>query len=148
MVELYARRLEVRRERIGLQEEGLRGVNSTPATVDEAVGRLRDLEERMKMFHKAPEADLTSKQERLENIRAALADRKLYKEGRLVHRSEPELKTHTSYLVFAVLPMKWTESDEERVIKAAKGFKGVQPVVKKSKKQLKCEAKSNATVEA
>ena len=38
----------------------------------------------------------------------------MFKEGRLVHRTEPELKTHTSYLVFAVLPREWTGEDEER----------------------------------
>ncbi|KAL2157580.1 hypothetical protein VTH06DRAFT_5958 [Thermothelomyces fergusii] len=33
-------------------------------------------------------------------------------EGRLITRGEPEIKTHTSYLVFAVLPMEWTDADE------------------------------------
>ncbi len=33
-------------------------------------------------------------------------------EGRLITRGEPEIKTHTSYLVFAVLPREWTEADE------------------------------------
>ena len=31
-----------------------------------------------------------------------------------MHRTEPELKTHTSYLVFAVLPRPWTKEDEEK----------------------------------
>lgn len=47
-------------------------------------------------------------------IITSLLDRKMYKEGRLVHRAEPELKTHTSYLVFAVLPREWGAKDEER----------------------------------
>ncbi|KAF3941068.1 hypothetical protein ABW19_dt0204857 [Dactylella cylindrospora] len=38
----------------------------------------------------------------------------LFKQGRVIVRTEPELKTHTSYLVFAVLPLSWTEDDEER----------------------------------
>jgi tRNA (adenine57-N1/adenine58-N1)-methyltransferase len=29
-----------------------------------------------------------------------------------VHRTEPEVKTHTSYLTFAVLPTAWSEEDE------------------------------------
>ncbi|CAK7266514.1 tRNA (adenine-N(1)-)-methyltransferase catalytic subunit trm61 [Sporothrix epigloea] len=33
-------------------------------------------------------------------------------EGRLASRVEPEVKTHTSYLVFAVLPRAWTAEDE------------------------------------
>ncbi|KAK4188225.1 tRNA methyltransferase complex GCD14 subunit-domain-containing protein [Podospora australis] len=33
-------------------------------------------------------------------------------EGRLITRGEPEIKTHTSYLVFAILPREWTEEDE------------------------------------
>ncbi|KAK6509684.1 tRNA (adenine-N(1)-)-methyltransferase catalytic subunit trm61 [Arthrobotrys musiformis] len=36
----------------------------------------------------------------------------LFKQGRVQVRTEPELKTHTSYLVFAVLPLPWTEEDE------------------------------------
>ena len=125
MVEIAAKRIEVRRERIGLQEEGLRGVNDSPATVDEALIRLREVEGRTKLFHEQstraeggangkleiPGARI-SKQQRLESIRNAQAGRKLYKEGRLTHRAEPDLKTHTSYLVFAILPREWTEEDE------------------------------------
>ncbi|KAL8786032.1 MAG: hypothetical protein Q9213_003014 [Squamulea squamosa] len=127
MVELSAHRVEVRRERVGLQEEGLRGVNATPATVEEAVGRLREVEGRDRSYHhgvttQARDGDLAndideeyvSKQQRLQNIRDAQTDRKLYKEGRLSHRSEPELKTHTSYLVFAILPRAWTDDDERK----------------------------------
>ena len=129
MVEIAAKRIEVRRERIGLQEEGLRGVNASPASVDEALARLREVEGRSRHFHSenyqglqpaqkiasldapAPTAQI-SKQQRLENIREALDSRKLYKEGRLIHKAEPELKTHTSYLVFAILPREWTAADE------------------------------------
>lgn len=132
MVEIAAKRIEVRRERIGIYEEGLRGVNASPASVAEAVARLRVVEGRSKSFHDSvsqhPEVtDSTkigspapfstagvSKQQRLENIREGLADRKLYKEGRLVHRTEQELKCHTSYLVFALLPREWTTEDEQQ----------------------------------
>ncbi|KAF2705760.1 S-adenosyl-L-methionine-dependent methyltransferase [Pleomassaria siparia CBS 279.74] len=153
MVEIMAKRLEVRRERIGLQEEGLRGANPSAATVFEAVQRLRDVEGRAKVFHglqkekqseimkraeakkrgeKVPAAKgeegegkntvkvdglPPSKHDRLERAKRDLEKRELFKEGRLVHRTEPELKTHTSYLVFAVLPREWTKEDEERAAK-------------------------------
>jgi tRNA (adenine57-N1/adenine58-N1)-methyltransferase len=55
-----------------------------------------------------------SKHDRLDKAKRDAETRALYKEGRLVHRTEPELKTHTSYLVFAVLPRQWTKEDEEK----------------------------------
>ena len=125
MVEIAAKRIEVRRERVGLQEEGLRGVNASPATVDEAVARLREVESRARVYQQEtfagavkPAGNPTSapsdmsKQQRIEKNREVQEARKLFKEGRLVHKSEPDLKTHTSYLVFAVLPRDWTAADE------------------------------------
>ncbi|KAF2790800.1 tRNA methyltransferase complex GCD14 subunit [Melanomma pulvis-pyrius CBS 109.77] len=153
MVEIMAKRLEVRRERIGLQEEGLRGANPSAATVLEAVQRLRDVEGRAKVFHGLQKEKQTevmrraeakkrgekvpaikdgenggktkikveglppSKHDRLERAKKDLEKRELFKEGKLVHRTEPELKTHTSYLVFAVLPREWTKEDEEKAAK-------------------------------
>jgi tRNA (adenine57-N1/adenine58-N1)-methyltransferase len=133
---LHHARIDVRRERIGLQQEGLRGVNATPANVDEALGRLRELESKtahfikrrkkqMEILHSEGNVDEYpkdeplfkggpgSKQERLKEIQLASKNRKIYKEGRLVHRTEQELKTHTSYLVFGILPREWIQSDEE-----------------------------------
>lgn len=129
MVEIAAKRIEVRRQRVGLQEEGLRGVNASPSSVNEALTRLREVEGRSRHFHSANHQDQEqteelpildspttttqiSKQQRLGHIREALDTRKLYKEGRLVHKAEAELKTHTSYLVFAILPREWTAADE------------------------------------
>jgi tRNA (adenine57-N1/adenine58-N1)-methyltransferase len=150
MAEVQAKRLEVRRERIGLQEEGLRGANSSAATVAEAIQRLRDVEDRAQAFHglqkekqeevmrraeakkrgeKVPtfqeeregrkikpkvEGLPPSKHDRLEIAKKELETRELFKEGRLIHRTEPELKTHTSYLVFAVLPREWSKEDEQK----------------------------------
>ncbi|EOD47428.1 putative trna methyltransferase subunit protein [Neofusicoccum parvum UCRNP2] len=135
MVEVLHRRIEVRRDRIGLREEGLRGVNATPATVDEALGRLREVEGRIKNFHETMHGNAAStvenseqgadgeqikgwgkesKEQRLQRIKAEEKQRKTFKEGRLVHRTEPEIKTHTSYLCFAVLPREWTKEDEEK----------------------------------
>ncbi|KAF2125486.1 tRNA methyltransferase complex GCD14 subunit [Dothidotthia symphoricarpi CBS 119687] len=155
MVEVQHKRLEVRRERVGLAEEGLRGGNATAATVQEAVQRLRDVEGRAQVFHslqkekqdeimrkaegrkrgenisgydealhqdkskKKTAADRLppSKHDRLAQSKRDQENRTLFKEGRLVHRTEPELKTHTSYLVFAVLPREWTKEHEEKARK-------------------------------
>ncbi|KAF2269410.1 tRNA methyltransferase complex GCD14 subunit [Lojkania enalia] len=127
MAEILSKRLEVRRERIGLQEEGLRGANASAATVSEAVQRLRDVEGRAKVFHglqkeKQEEimrrAETQKRGEKIEPFKEENKGKgKLYKEGRLVHRTEPELKTHTSYLVFAILPRQWTKEDEEKARK-------------------------------
>lgn len=138
MVEVMQKRIDVRRERIGLHEEGLRGVNASAATVEEAVSRLREVEGRFKEWHHAvkeadavaeanglpkpkpsakdhPASGFESKQQRLERIKREAGERKTFKEGRLVHRTEPEIKTHTSYLVFAVLPREWSEEQEEKM---------------------------------
>jgi tRNA (adenine57-N1/adenine58-N1)-methyltransferase len=123
MQELIHRRIDVRRERVGLDLEGMRGVNSSPATVDEAVKRLMEIEKHAQMRGNAannrddddaatPGELPESKNARMARIAAEEANRKVYKEGRLVHRTEPEIKTHTSYLVFAVLPREWTAEDE------------------------------------
>lgn len=161
MVEIAAKRIEVRRERVGLQEEGLRGVNDSPASVDEALTRLREVEGRSRVFHEESALDgkgeeitgspatggaQVSKQQRLENIKNALEGRKLYKEGRLVHKPEPELKTHTSYLVFAILPREWTEEDEITAQQQwpAKLELNEQNTGPMSKRQRKKEAKAKA----
>ncbi|KAF1833970.1 tRNA methyltransferase complex GCD14 subunit [Decorospora gaudefroyi] len=152
MVEIAAKRLDVRRERVGLQEEGLRGGNAHPANVQEAVQRLRDVEGRAAVFHsmqKEKQEEVMRKAEarkrgeavnghgeggqekkkvKMEGVPPTKHDRRaqtarelesrtLFNEGRLVHRTEPELKTHTSYLVFAVLPREWTQDDEDRARK-------------------------------
>lgn len=155
MVEIMAKRLDVRRERVGLQEEGVRGGNAHPANVQEAVQRLRDVEGRAAVFHsmqrekqeevmrkaearkrgedpdaadggaankknrKKMEGVPPSKHDRLAQTKKDFETRPLFKEGRLVHRTEPELKTHTSYLVFAVLPRQWTKEDEEKAARRA-----------------------------
>ncbi len=97
-------------------------MNATAATVEEAVARLKEVEASTKEFHE-----------------------KIFNEGRLVHRSEPELKTHTSYLVFAVLPREWTEEDEEACTerwppRVDMGTKDAS----KSRRQMKREAKRRA----
>lgn len=51
MVEIAAKRIETRRERVGLCEEGLKGANASPANVDEALKRLKEVEGRTQDFH-------------------------------------------------------------------------------------------------
>lgn len=160
MVEIAAHRVEVRRERVGLAEEGLRGVNDSPASVDEAIGRLREVEGRSRLYHSEGnegeqqatllEPSQVSKQQRLENIRNALEGRQLYKEGRLIHKAEPELKTHTSYLVFAILPREWSEEDEKLAQEKwpAKVEVNEEKNMPISKRQRKKEAKAKAGEES
>lgn len=119
MVEVQQKRLEIRRERIGIANGAERGVQATAASVEEAVSRLREVEGRFKSFHNGEEIAVKRKQDQAnpnsrENIMEGLLERKIYKEGRLVHRTEQEIKTHTSYLVFAILPMEWSGDDEAR----------------------------------
>ncbi|KAF4556544.1 tRNA methyltransferase complex GCD14 subunit-like protein [Elsinoe fawcettii] len=151
MVEIANRRMDIRRERVGYAEDGLRGAMGGPKDVLEAVGRLKEVEGRFKVWEgtmkaatpgqdgKSRERDggvsaegaevvengakgakakggkgerMTAKQARQERNREMERDRKVFKEGMLVHRTEPDVKAHTSYLVFAVLPVEWSEEDE------------------------------------
>jgi tRNA (adenine57-N1/adenine58-N1)-methyltransferase len=119
MVEVTQRRLEIRRERIGIDNGAQRGLQTTPASVDEALQRLIEVEGNFKSFHENGEKAEFRRKDRenpnnREKIIESLVERKVYKEGKLVHRTEPEVKTHTSYLVFAVLPMEWSEEDERK----------------------------------
>ncbi|KAK5173454.1 tRNA (adenine-N(1)-)-methyltransferase catalytic subunit trm61 [Saxophila tyrrhenica] len=126
MCEVQHKRIDVRRDRVGLKEEGLRGVNASAASVEEAIQRLRDVESKLSVYHEnraaaeegGQQKKIQSKAERLEKIKREAEGRKMYKEGNLVQRTEPEVRTHTSYLVFAVLPRVWGEEDERRCAEA------------------------------
>ncbi|KUJ17831.1 tRNA methyltransferase complex GCD14 subunit [Mollisia scopiformis] len=119
MVELSQKRFEIRRERIGIDNGAQRGVQGTPATVEEAYARLVEVEGTFKAFHETGEKVGSSRRDKAnpnnrDKIMESLTERKVYKEGRLVHRTEPEIKAHTSYLVFAILPREWSEEDERK----------------------------------
>lgn len=129
MVEVNHHRIDVRREQVGYINEGLRGANASAANVEECIARLKEVEQKLGIFHASKNGvdlavaepnggaagkKLQGKRERLEKLRKQVEERKPYKEGNLVHRTEPEVKTHTSYLVFAVLPRDWSAADEER----------------------------------
>ncbi|PGH16335.1 hypothetical protein AJ79_01877 [Helicocarpus griseus UAMH5409] len=73
-----------------------------------------------------------------------------YKQGNIIHRSESDLKTHTSYLVFAILPVAWSEEEEKRcrekwpTVAKSGPANGAASAGPKSKKQMKREAKAES----
>ena len=143
MVEIQHKRIEVKREYTGLKYEGMRGVNPVAATVDEALDRLRQVEANAQAHQQDARNRSKSKNNAQQSNSSQSAVQKHWDEGRLIHRAEPELKTHTSYLVFAVLPREWTDEDEQAT--GARTNQGdVQSAMKhspKSQKQRKKEAK-------
>ncbi|KAL2263490.1 hypothetical protein VTK26DRAFT_6606 [Humicola hyalothermophila] len=122
MVEIANRKLHTSRERVGLNLNFDRGVNNSPRDVEEALTRLAEIETRFRE-HAAKPRDADQDMEDSDGEEAAPAEAvpaeeptssgtAPWMEGRLITRGEPEIKTHTSYLVFAVLPREWTEEDE------------------------------------
>ncbi|OBT57731.1 hypothetical protein VE04_02445 [Pseudogymnoascus sp. 24MN13] len=165
MVEVQQRRIEIRRERVGIVHgQAVHGMQNTAASVDEALARLREIEGRFRSFHGSEPVDKSassgssgnenSKGKKVqpnsrEAIVASLIERKAFKDGNLIHKTEQEVKTHTSYLVFAVLPVEWSEEDEERAAALwparAAEVKGKEEVGKNGKvsnRQLKRDAKA------
>ncbi|KAL9105497.1 MAG: hypothetical protein Q9227_009327 [Pyrenula ochraceoflavens] len=145
MVELNQKRLEVRRDHTGLEYEGIRSTNAVAVDVDQAVTRLREVEKKAREYYKAQKAedepsgnDVTMTEDVGKDSK-----RQLWKEGRLVHRTESELKTHTSYLVFAVLPQEWTEDDELRAREEWANPKNITSS-NKSRRQAKRDFKQKA----
>lgn len=141
MVEIQHKRIDVRREYTGLEFEGMRSVNAVAATVDEALAKLKDVEERSRDFHGESTSKSPKSKQNTQHNKQQDASKLHWDQGRLVHRSEPELKTHTSYLVFAMLPREWTEEDEELMRIQAQQLHDAPTHVPKSQKQLKREAK-------
>ncbi|KIW16869.1 hypothetical protein PV08_04059 [Exophiala spinifera] len=148
MVEVEHKRIEVKREYTGMQYEGMRGVNVFAGDVDEALAKLRHVERRAQDFHAGSlEGDKPAKTKQRQddsNINNNNNNKLPFDGGRLVHRTEPELKTHTSYLVFAVLPRRWTEEDEAAARAKWSKHVTVKSNVPKSQRQLKKEAKLRA----
>ncbi|KAG5934402.1 hypothetical protein E4U53_000698 [Claviceps sorghi] len=116
MVEIAHRRLNVMRDRAG--------ASTMPTDVMEAVRKLKTDLKRTQNFHKAqtcqPGCDASdSKMDVDEPGSNPVDDESDDKEeppwvqGNVVHRTENELKTHTSYLVFAILPRQWDDAAEE-----------------------------------
>ncbi|RMD40667.1 hypothetical protein DV735_g4458, partial [Chaetothyriales sp. CBS 134920] len=117
VVEIAHKRIDVRRDYTGYRFDGMRGVNAVAADVDEALDKLREVEQRTRDFQTGPAGEDAPpkkvKEVRISNKQQD-ASKAFFRQGSLIHHPESELKTHTSYLVFAVLPRDWTEEDEAR----------------------------------
>ena len=141
MMEIQHKRVDVKREYTSLRFEGMRGVNAVAATVDEALARLREVEENAQQHNDENTKSRRNKSNTQQSNKQQSAISLHWDEGKLIHRSEPELKTHTSYLVFAVLPREWTEEDEERARNVVPQSQNAAVPTEKSKKQMKKERK-------
>ncbi|PHH59087.1 hypothetical protein CDD81_3812 [Ophiocordyceps australis] len=128
MVEIAHQRFSVMRDGVGVGLGNDRGSNSAPADVEEAVEKLKKDLKRRDLFHQKwqqleveGEAGLDSREADVKRCKEwrnkEEKEEPLFLQGRLVHRGEAELKTHTSYLVFAVLPAEW-EAEEEAAAQA------------------------------
>lgn len=141
MVEISHKRIQVFREKIGLNIISERGMVQAPKDVAEALVKLKEIEAKaaehnakMMAQHqkkKAEDDDDAVEDEKalgapaseangsLENPKVQVIEEeskdaavKSFMQGQLVTRPESDIKAHTSYLVFAVLPREWTEEDE------------------------------------
>ncbi|KAF6804293.1 tRNA (adenine(58)-N(1))-methyltransferase catalytic subunit trm61 [Colletotrichum musicola] len=123
MIDISHKKFNVVRDRAGLGRPE-KGIPPTARDVGEAVGKLREIEKRTREYHNSAAADSMDVDQAAAAAAAnanggdrsseedAAGDVKPWLQGRVIHRAEPELKTHTSYLVFAVLPREWSEEDE------------------------------------
>ncbi|OTB18874.1 hypothetical protein K445DRAFT_226042 [Daldinia sp. EC12] len=160
MVEVAHRRINVMRERIGLHlPAGERGSSQTAANVEEAIAKLQGVEGRYKTSRgqsqdvdvEMGEDDETavennpingSKTTLLSSEAEGAQSAKPWMSGRVIHRTEPEIKTHTSYLVFALLPQEWTEAQEAAAFEnwpCGKESKVIGKLDKEARKQEKRE---------
>ncbi|EON98624.1 putative trna (adenine-n -)-methyltransferase catalytic subunit trm61 protein [Phaeoacremonium minimum UCRPA7] len=161
MVEINNKRIQVFREKIGLNFQQDRAMQQSPHDVAEAVAKLKDIEVRFQEHQKKlwatgeEDADVnmtvdgqgeTGKTDPSaptpENGTPKESKVKPWMEGKLITRTEPEIKEHTSYLVFAVLPREWTEEDEAAAFTkwpCGKESKVIGNVSKEARKQEKRE---------
>ncbi|KAI1753559.1 tRNA methyltransferase complex GCD14 subunit [Xylaria castorea] len=163
MVEVAQRRINVLREKVGLNMPLERGTNQSPRNVDEAITRLKQIDGRFKEFYRDKrDTDVSMEDINAENGNEGQAappngdlnvangntdtsntlTLKPWMAGRLVHRTEAEIKTHTSYLVFAVLPQEWSEEQETAAFEkwpCGKESKVIGSLDKETRKQEKRE---------
>ncbi|KAL0943537.1 tRNA (adenine(58)-N(1))-methyltransferase catalytic subunit trm61 [Colletotrichum truncatum] len=126
MIEISNKKFNVIRDRAGMGQPE-RGIAPSARDVTEAVGKLREIEKRTREFHNpndpnsaedSPAAANAMDIDQSANTNGNATPEeetnvvKPWLQGRVIHRAEPELKTHTSYLVFAVLPREWSEEEE------------------------------------
>jgi tRNA (adenine57-N1/adenine58-N1)-methyltransferase len=119
MVEICNRKIQVFRERIGLNIPAERGNNLSPANVEEALTRLTKIEARTRersgpyvANSSAMDVDEPLLDEVAIDEPSVPSTYKSFMDGHLITRGEAEIKSHTSYLVFAILPREWTDEDE------------------------------------
>ncbi|KAK3685507.1 S-adenosyl-L-methionine-dependent methyltransferase [Podospora appendiculata] len=127
MVEIANRKLHTARDRVGLNLPQDRGVNNSARDVEEAISKLAEIEEKFRQ-HARPARSAENTGSKHGDNGKAVSNRKGAREeetstssrpwadGRLIVRGEPEIKTHTSYLVFAILPREWSEEDEAEAL--------------------------------
>ncbi|EER27772.1 hypothetical protein CPC735_031080 [Coccidioides posadasii C735 delta SOWgp] len=174
MVEVMHRNIEVRREIHSVEcDGGTRGSVPGPRNVEEALSKLRAEEQAKALREMIRESQIPSEtdssnrpkgekdtsapdsaaaqtksatpvsmlQTQPEQVKPSIPS---FKQGKVIHRSESELKTHTSYLVFAVLPCAWSEEDERKCREKWPSAKvdPPKPTGKRSKKQMKREARA------
>lgn len=140
VVEVSHKKMGVTREKPPSMVPAEKKAPPDPANVQEAVARLREIERRAQehtalqvaQLHKlasdspaqgsamdideSADSEAPKVQARNSSSGSGKTNEaetaKGWLQGRLVHRSEADLKMHTSYLVFAVLPCEWSEEDE------------------------------------
>lgn len=141
MFEIAHKRIQVYREKIGLDIVSERGMQQAPKDVAEAVAKLKEIEvkaaehnakmlaatkgqkknkddgdddndadEDVKLISKSMRDNAVQVVE--DDNNSSFSSAKLFMQGQLVTRPETEIKAHTSYLVFAILPREWTDADE------------------------------------
>lgn len=169
MVEISHKRIQVVREKVGLDVVSDRGMQMAPKDVREAIIKLREVEVKSAEHHakmvgqhskpqpqddddmddEAPPAAAAAPKMNGDDSTGQVVEEdskqpavKSFMQGQLITKPETELKAHTSYLVFAVLPREWTEEDEAAA--AAKWPIGNEPRItvamdRESRKQQKRE---------
>ncbi|KAF4120763.1 tRNA (adenine57-N1/adenine58-N1)-methyltransferase catalytic subunit [Geosmithia morbida] len=110
MVEVANKRINVVRDRVGANLPKDKGFLQTPADVMESVQKLRQHNKRTQNFHGKGNGASMDVDDGREDGNSSSS--KPWLHGRLVHRPEAEIKTHTSYLVFATLPREWSDDQE------------------------------------
>ncbi|UQC82065.1 tRNA methyltransferase complex GCD14 subunit [Colletotrichum lupini] len=128
MIEISHKKFNVIRDRAGYSQPD-RGIAASARDVGQAVGKLREIERRTREYHNSADPNSTDDSPAGNAMDVDQAGEgtngdeeegpfagKPWLQGRIIHRAEPELKTHTSYLVFAVLPREWSEEDEAAVL--------------------------------
>lgn len=155
MVEISHRRFNIMRDRTGVRVPTDKGFSDTPADVAEAIKKLKSNLKRTQEFHKGQTSQAVSdaSESKMDVDDSTSAnettgeepgknDDPQWMQGRVVHRTENDLKTHTSYLVFAVLPRVWDEAAEEAAMAkwpCGKESKTIGNLDKQARKQEKRE---------